>query len=223
MLRSMRWRLASAAILLVALAGSTAIAFAAAGGPDRCERARMDGAPYDLRWIDKMDMHHRGAIRSARSMIADSSRPELRDLAKRIIRGQTQQLRQMRTWRDRWYPDTSSRGGGAMRSGMTGSGMMGSHGAMMGDEMMAMPQVAAGQRERMFLRMMIPHHQLAVEMAREALERAAHVSLRRLARRIVAGQAREIEEMERYLRAWYDEPSTRSMAERMRSMMGSHP
>ncbi len=45
-------------------------------------------APYDLRFMDNMIMHHEGAIMSARMMISQSAHPELRDLARRIIAGQ---------------------------------------------------------------------------------------------------------------------------------------
>lgn len=73
--------------------------------------------------------------------------------------------------------------------------------------------------DRMFLRMMIPHHQLAIDMAEEALTRAEHGPLEVLAREIIADQDAEIAEMERYLRDWYGESSTRDMADDMRDMM----
>ncbi len=72
-------------------------------------------APYDRRFLDEMIMHHQGAIMSARMMIADSARPELRDLARRIIAGQQRQVDQAarlapgvvprrRPWRWTWRP-----------------------------------------------------------------------------------------------------------------------
>lgn len=52
--------------------------------------------PFDLQFIDQMTMHHEGAIVSARNMIADSPRPEMRALANAIITDQTAQVRQTR-------------------------------------------------------------------------------------------------------------------------------
>ncbi len=46
-----------------------------------------------------------------------------------------------------------------------------------------------------FLRQMIPHHAMAVEMAQTALERGEHPEIRALARSIVATQNREIAEL----------------------------
>ena len=71
----------------------------------------------------------------------------------------------------------------------------------------------------MFLRMMIPHHQLAIDMAQDALVNAEHQELKDLATEIIADQSAEIAEMEGYLQAWYGEGSTRHLADDMRRMM----
>ncbi len=168
-------------------------------------------APYDLRFIDEMVMHHQGAIMSAEMMIADSEHPELRDLAQRIREDQQRQIDQMLAWRAEWYPDAATPamalepGNGSM-GGMMDGGMMG---GMMDGEM----------ADRMFLRMMIPHHELAIDMAEDALINAEHEELKTLAQEIIDGQSAEIEEMEGYLREWYDEASTRDAADDMLAMM----
>ena len=180
-------------------------------------------APYDLRFIDEMIMHHQGAIVSAEMMIADSERPELRDLARRIVEGQRRQIEQLREWRETWYPDAppppmDMDPMDGMMDGDEGMGdmmgMMGMMGSMMGGD----------RADEMFLRMMIPHHQLAIEMAEDALRHVEHEELKDLARAIIADQSAEIEEMEGYLRDWYGAASTRHaagpMGEMMRSMMG---
>ncbi|WP_022927229.1 DUF305 domain-containing protein [Patulibacter americanus] len=51
----------------------------------------------------------------------------------------------------------------------------------------------AGLVDRAFVAQMIPHHEMAVDMAREAPERAEHVQLRTLARSITTDQEREID------------------------------
>jgi len=158
-------------------------------------------APYDLRFMDDMIMHHEGAIMSARMMISQSAHPELRDLALRIIAGQQAQIDQMRAWIRQWYPGKDT-GTADMGGGMMGGGMMG------GDT-----------SDHMFLRMMIPHHQLAIDMSRDALTHAQHPRLKGLARSIIRDQSAQITEMEGYLKAWYGEPSTRDLAGPMRGMM----
>lgn len=156
-------------------------------------------APFDAQFLDQMIVHHEGALMSTRAMIADSTRPELRDLADDIITSQSTQLDQMRTWRQQWYPDLASTfamggSGGAMMSG-SGDGMMGaSDGGMMSGSMMSGPAT-----DRMYLQMMIAHHQLAVDMAEQAQVQAAHLELVDLAITIAIEQAAEIDRMRGYL------------------------
>ncbi len=202
-----------AAGLLGVLIGAVAVGggLALAGGDDGSVGGRGPfmgmsdpRAPYDLRFIDEMTMHHRGAVMSARMMIGDSRRPELRGLARRITADQERQIEQMAAWRSQWYPTAEARA-------------MGMHGGM--GEMGGMERMPGDASDRMFLRMMIPHHALAVDMGKDAVSNASHPELKRLAQEIIDGQTREIAEMEGYLERWYGEDSTRGAAEPMEEMM----
>jgi len=148
--------------------------------------------PYDLRFLDEMIVHHEMAIMMVQMMISQSTHPELRDLGQRIITGQQQQIDQMTAWRQQWYPNAApfnSMMGGMMTRGTTG--MMG-RGMMQGDF-----------ADRMFLTMMIPHHQRAIDMSNDARTNAQHPDLKGLAKDIIAVQSAEITEMHGYLAAWY--------------------
>ena len=153
--------------------------------------------PFDQRFLDQMIMHHQGAVMSAQMMIADSARPELRDLAQRIVTAQQREIDQMRTWRDIWYGTTRD----SALPGMMGGGMMG--GGMMNRDQMRQMMGANADFDRMFLQMMIPHHEAAITMAQQALTQAEHPEIKTLAQRIVTTQQAEIGEMQGYLRAWY--------------------
>jgi uncharacterized protein (DUF305 family) len=145
--------------------------------------------PYDLRFLDEMIVHHEMAIGMVQMMISQSTHPELRDLGQRIITGQQQQIDQMTVWRQQWYPNAPPLSGGMMGNGTTG--MMG-RGMMHGDF-----------ADRMFLTLMIPHHQRAIDMGNDALGNALHPDLKGLAKDIIAVQSAEITEMRGYLAAWY--------------------
>ncbi|MDQ3376128.1 MAG: DUF305 domain-containing protein [Actinomycetota bacterium] len=152
--------------------------------------------PFDLQFIDRMSMHHEGAIMSSEHMISDSKRPELRELAANVEESQSGQIEQMQAWRDEWYPDAEQTSGmpAGMMDEMMGGGMME---GMMGGSMQEM--MGGNATDEMFLRMMIPHHQMAVEMSEKALDEADHPELENLARKIIAEQTAEIELMEGYL------------------------
>lgn len=54
-----------------------------------------------------------------------------------------------------------------------------------------------------FMQEMIIHHQMAVEMARLAQERATRAELKTMADSIIAGQGKEIDQMTAWLRDWH--------------------
>jgi uncharacterized protein (DUF305 family) len=150
-------------------------------------------APFDQRFLNQMIMHHQGAVMSAQMMIADSARPELRDLAQRIITGQQREIDQMRQWHQDWYGTATS---GSL-PGMMNGGMMG--GTMANREQMRQMMGANADFDRMFLQMMIPHHEAAIAMAQQALAQAEHPEIKTLAQGIITTQRAEIGEMQGYL------------------------
>jgi uncharacterized protein (DUF305 family) len=153
--------------------------------------------PFDLQFIDQMIIHHQGAIMSAEHMIAGSERPELRQLSENIQTSQAEQIEQMRAWREEWYPDAvpTFEMDPTQMNEMMGDNQMQE---MMGDEHMQ-EMMGTDGTDAMFLRMMIPHHQLAIDMSEQALEQAEHPELKELAQQIIDEQSAEIELMEGYL------------------------
>jgi uncharacterized protein (DUF305 family) len=153
--------------------------------------------PFDLQFIDQMIMHHEGAIVSSEHMIADSERPELRELAENIQESQSEQIEQMREWREEWYGNAERTFGmmdPTQMDEMMSDGMMEE---MMGGSMQEM--MGGDTTDAMFLRMMIPHHQVAIDMSERALEEAEHPELKKLAQKIIDDQSAEIELMQGYL------------------------
>ena len=157
-------------------------------GSQMVDSSDDEGKPFDLQFIDKMIPHHEGALMSSEHMISNSQRPELRQLYENIQKSQSEQIEQMKEWRKEWYPDAEKTSG--MPSGMMGDGMM--EGSMQG-------MMGGNTHDTMFLKMMIPHHQMAVDMSEEALSKAKHPELKDLARKIRDEQSSEIELMRGYL------------------------
>ena len=161
----------------------------------------MDGSfdkdePFDLQFIDQMTMHHEGAIMSSEHMISDSQRPELRKLAENIEESQSKQIDQMESFRKEWYSGVKQTSG--MPAGMMDEMMDDGHmEKMMGGSMREM--MGGDTTDEMFLEMMIPHHQMAVDMSEKALKEAEHPELKDLARKIRNDQSAEIELMKGYL------------------------
>lgn len=77
-----------------------------------------------------------------------------------------------------------------------GSNAAAGHGGAMPG--MAMP-APTGNQDRDFARMMIVHHQGAIDMARKQIAQGSDARLREMAREIIAAQEREISELNAFL------------------------
>lgn len=156
---------------------------------------------YDLRFIDAMSLHHQGAIAMAKAALQKSQRPEIKQLADNIIKTQSQEIDQLKQWRQAWYPQasqepvTSSDGGKSMvtmseqqRQSMTMAQDLGA---------------ADTEFDLRFINAMIPHHEGALTMAEDALNKAKRPEIKQLAQEILTSQQSEIDQMKQWQQAWY--------------------
>ena len=88
------------------------------------------------------------------------------------------------------------------KTGMMGGGMMGGNMGMMSNMGMMLEGLEGDEFDEAFIRMMIPHHEGAIDMAEKALKSAKHEEMKQLARDIISAQQREIDMMEGWLREW---------------------
>jgi uncharacterized protein (DUF305 family) len=86
-------------------------------------------------------------------------------------------------------------------SGMAMGGM--DPGLMAAMEQMnkSMPEKSAGSVDADFVKMMIPHHQAAIDMAKVELAKGTDTEQRKLAEEIIKAQEKEIGEMKAWLKA----------------------
>jgi uncharacterized protein (DUF305 family) len=160
-------------------------------------------AEFDLRFIDAMTPHHQGAVEMAKEAKQKSKRPEIQKLADNIIKAQDQEIAQMKQWRQAWYP--------------TASAELIAYNAQMGHSMPMTPDqkssmmmnmdlgAADDQFDLRFINAMIPHHQGAVTMAQDTLNKSKRPEIQKLANDIIASQKAEISQMEQWRKALYNQ------------------
>ena len=158
-------------------------------------------ADYDLRFIDSMVMHHQGAVNMAEEVLQKSQRPEMKKLAQDIIAAQKQEIAQMKQWRTTWYPN-------ANQTPMAWSAEMGHTMAMsenMKQSMMMSMDLgkADADFDLRFIDAMIPHHEGALVMAKDALGKTKRPEMKQLAQDILTSQQQEIEQMKQWRKDWY--------------------
>jgi uncharacterized protein (DUF305 family) len=138
-------------------------------------------ANFDLLFIDAMTPHHEGGVVMAQEVLQKSKRPEMKQLAQEIIDAQNKEIAQLKDWRKTWFP-------GAAATPMMYHAQMG--------HMMSMS-------EDMRSSMMIPHHEGALPMAKEALEKSDRPEMKQLAQDIISSQQQEIDQMKQWRKSWY--------------------
>ncbi len=158
-------------------------------------------AEFDLRFIDAMTPHHQGAVEMAKEAQQKSKRPEIRKLAADIINAQDKEMSQMKQWRQAWYPKASAEPV-AYNSEM-GHSMPMSQDQIKGMMMNLDLGAADDAFDLRFLNAMIPHHEGAVVMAQEALNKSKRPEIKQLAQEIMASQNAEIKQMQQWKQAWY--------------------
>jgi uncharacterized protein (DUF305 family) len=88
---------------------------------------------------------------------------------------------------------------GANHAGMNHVGMDAGLVASMTRMQKDMPMTSAGSVDADFVKMMIPHHQAAIDMAQVQLAKGKDPEIRKLSQDIIAAQEKEIAEMKAWL------------------------
>ncbi|MDA0636473.1 DUF305 domain-containing protein [Nonomuraea sp. CA-218870] len=145
----------------------------------------------DVRFAEGMIPHHRQALEMAGLAAGRTTTASVLGFAQQIAISQQPEITIMSEWLTglgRRVPSGHDHGGG-----MEGYGMATE------DELKALRAAEAGAFDRMFLQLMIRHHEGALKMAEEALAGGKDQRMRLLARDVYAGQSIEIARMRKIL------------------------
>jgi uncharacterized protein (DUF305 family) len=104
------------------------------------------------------------------------------------------------------FPSPVASGAGSM-AGMDHGGMAGMDHSMNMDL-----GPADADYDLRFIDAMTPHHEGAIVMAKEALQKAKHPEIKKLATNIISAQNKEISELKKWRTAWYPQASAEPMA-----------
>lgn len=165
---------------------------------DYRQAAVMMNQNIDRHFIEEMIPHHEGAITMAGLALERSKRSEILSLAKDIIEAQKRENEQMRDWYTDWFggePGNSSNMGVMMGHGGIGMQMMGMEGDI--DALKS-----AEDFDLEFISQMIPHHEMAIMMARMLTASTDRQEMKTLADNIITSQSKEIEMMRSWYKVW---------------------
>lgn len=146
----------------------------------------------DVEFVQMMIPHHEQAIEMADMALArDSLSPQVRELATQIKAAQDPEIKTMLGWLNVWGAQVPT---GDPTDAGHGHGHGG--GMMSAEDMQALGAAQGAEFERMWLTMMIEHHEGAVTSSEEVLKTTQNPDVEEMARSIVESQQSEIATMQ---------------------------
>jgi uncharacterized protein (DUF305 family) len=192
------------------LAAGLGITLAACGGdPESADAASAtqtasNGDVFndaDVAFATDMIQHHAQALVMVDMTAGRKLDPEMQELTEQIRATQGREIETMTDWLTAWnkeVPETVRDHGNAGH-GMGDSDDNEMPGMMPAEDLDALQHSGRPEFEDMWLAMMIEHHEGAIEMAKEEIERGTFEDAVAMAENIVSSQQREIDEMEKWL------------------------
>lgn len=161
-------------------------------------------APFDLQFIDTMTEHHRMGIEMAKMAASKASHAELKSLARKMIDDQQKDITQMQAWRRQWYS------GQPKAVNMEMMKMDPAKHKQMEMDMAKLKKARGHAFDLMFIDTIIPHHQTAIDMSKEALDKGEHQEIKSFAQKTIDSQKEEIDKMSQWKSQWNSEKNATS-------------
>lgn len=151
----------------------------------------------DVTFAQEMIPHHRQAVEMAALAEDRAADPEVLELAEDIEAAQAPEIATMTGWLESWGEEVPADSMGHADMGHGSADAM--PGMMSAEDMASLEQADGDAFDRLFLELMVAHHQGALEMARTEQEQGENPDAVALAEKIEADQRAEISLMQRLL------------------------
>jgi uncharacterized protein (DUF305 family) len=156
------------------------------------KKSDQASAVAEQQFMEQMTSHHMDAIQMAQMAQDKAKNKQVKSLSAGIITAQNKEVSEMKSWYKQWY-------GKDMPEMAKMPGMM-----MDGMDMGKLSSAKDFDDE--FVSQMIPHHQKAVQMAKDILPKAKHSELKNMANDVITSQTMEIQEMQQLQKEFQDYP-----------------
>jgi len=150
------------------------------------DKNTMDLGPadrtFDLRYINAMIAHHRGAMLLAEQLGKNSIRPEMKTLSQNILADEPAAIAELYTWKKEWYGDTKD----------------------VRDPVVANLGPADEKFDLRFLNAIIAHHEAGVLMTQETRQKSSRVEILNNADAVEAFLTNGLQTLRGIRTGWYN-------------------
>lgn len=137
---------------------------------------------FDLRYINAMIAHHRGAMLLAEQLGKNTARPEMQALAQDILNDEPKAIAELYSWKKEWYGDTKS----------------------VRDPVVANLGPADEKFDLRFLNAIIAHHEVGVVMTQETRQKSSRVEILNNADAVEAFLTNGLQALKGLRSGWYN-------------------
>ncbi len=164
----------------------------------------------DETFLADMIAHHQQAIDMAQMVPSHTKNPKVRTLASQIEAAQGPEIAKMQAWLDEWSEGKPSASAHSSAPGMddnmpgmdhggASAGDPSAPGMMTAQEMAQLESKSGAAFDKLWLTMMIAHHQGAITMSQQELAKGENAQVKAVAEGIIDGQTKEIATMKAML------------------------
>jgi len=150
------------------------------------ERNSMDlgqaDRTFDLRYINAMISHHRGAMLLAEQVSKNTARAEMKELAQNILKDEPGAIDELYAWKKDWYGDSKS----------------------VRDPIVANLGPADEKFDLRFFNAIIAHHEVGIMMTEETRQKSSRVEILNNADAVESFLANGIEALKKLRKDWYN-------------------
>lgn len=137
---------------------------------------------FDLRYINAMIAHHRGAMLLAEQLQKNSTRPEMKTLAQNILNDEPGAIAELYAWKKDWYGDTKS----------------------VRDPIVANLGPADEKFDLRFLNAIISHHEEGILMTKETRQKSSRAEILNNADAVEAFLTNGLQALKGLRTSWYN-------------------
>ena len=134
---------------------------------------------FEPQFLEKMSMHHQEGIEMAKMAQEKAESKSVKDLSQKIIKKQTQEIAELKSWEKKWYPGEKP---------VVDMEKM---------DMTKLHSLSGKEFDVAFLNMMSKHHEGAVEMSKDAESKLEHKEVKKFAQKTIKDQTAEISKIEK--------------------------
>jgi uncharacterized protein (DUF305 family) len=136
---------------------------------------------FDLRYINAMIAHHRGAVLMAQKVATQTQRQEIKDLTSDILKNEPIAIDELYEWKKDWYNDTKK----------------------VADPLVPNFSIYDGKYDLRFLNALISHHQDGIVMVKEARLKSSRTDVLNNIDTVENFLTNSIETLTNWRKIWY--------------------